>query len=733
MHNNLIRPFRSDISLEGAKIEIETGTLAKQADGAVLVKCNNNRVLVTVVSDYEESSLDFFPLTVEYMEKFYATGKIPGGYFKREGKPTADATLAARMMDRPLRPNFPEDYQHEVQVIATILSSDGSFPLPILATLGASAALQISDIPFNGPCASVLMGRIKGQEGGGQWVTNRGSAEMAKSDAHIMVAGSRSGILMVEGECSFLSEEEVLEGLQKAHESIQKLLDLQDDLQQKVGVVEKRPFKSLFIDPALKEITETHWKGLVEKSFAVKEKKKRTLQFKRSFEEALALAKEDSSFASKLNACKLDAEGALSFGDLSEEEKLKTFKKQGKILFEDLKYKMARSMILEQSRRIDGRKSNEIRPIDVEVGFLPRAHGSGLFTRGETQVLGAVTLGTGEDEQMVDSLEGMYKKSFMLHYNFPPYCVGERGRLGFQSRREIGHGVLAERAIKAILPEASQFPYTLRLVSEVLESNGSSSMGTVCACNLALLDAGVPIKENVAGIAMGLIKEGDKFAILSDILGDEDHLGDMDFKVAGSHRGITALQMDIKVGGIDFNILKEALKQAHEGRQHILNEMNRLIEKPRKELSEFAPRIETIRVHVDKVREVIGPGGKMIRSIIEETGVKMDIQDDGTIHIASSDAASIQKAKARVEEVCAEVQVGHTYNGTVSKVVDFGAFVEILPNTSGLLHISEMDHKRIRQVSDVMKEGDTVEVKVMDVDRTGRIKLSRKALLEREN
>ena len=727
MHKNQgPSPLKASLIFEGTEIEIETGALARQADGAVLAKCNNNRVLVTVVSDYEESSLDFFPLTVEYIEKFYATGKIPGGYFKREGKPTTDATLSARLMDRPLRPNFPEGYNHEVQVIATVLSSDGTFPLPTLASLGASAALQISDIPFNGPCVSVLMGRIEGR-----WTVNPGSAEMSKSDVQMMVAGGRSGILMVEGECSFIQEKEVLEGLQMAHEAIQKLLDLQDDLRQKVGVVEKRPFKTLFIDPTLKTMAEANWKDLIKKSFAVQEKKKRTLQFRRAIEEACAIMT-TTPHGEALNACKLDAEGLLSFGELNQEEKVKEFKKRGKVLFEDLKYKMARSMILDQSQRIDGRKNNEIRPIHVEVGLLPRAHGSGLFTRGETQVLGTVTLGTGEDEQMVDSLEGTYKKAFMLHYNFPPYSVGERGRLGFQSRREIGHGVLAERAIKAILPTADKFPYTLRLVSEVLESNGSSSMGTVCACNLALLDAGVPIQENVAGIAMGLIKEEDKFVILSDILGDEDHLGDMDFKVAGTSQGITSLQMDIKVGGIDFVILEQALEQAREGRQHILSEMNRLIDKPRQELSKFAPRIETIRIKEDKVREVIGPGGKMIRSIIEETGVKMDIQDDGTIRIASSDAASIRKAMARVEDICAEVQVGQTYNGTVSKVVDFGAFVEILPNTSGLLHISEMDHKRIRRVSDIMKEGDTVEVKVMDVDRTGRIKLSRKALLQEE-
>ena len=725
-HNPFSPPIKASLSLGELEIELETGQLARQADGAVLVKCRNNRVLVTVVSDYESSSLDFFPLTIEYMEKFYATGKIPGGYFKREGKPSMDATLAARLMDRPLRPNFPEGYQHEVQVIATVLSSDGTFHLPTLASLGASAALEISDIPFNGPCASVLMGRVDGH-----WIAHPSSTQMRSSDVQMMVAGGRSGILMVEGEASFISEKEALEGLQIAHQSIQKLLDLQDELKQKKGSVKKRPFKEMFMDPQLRQKTEEIWSGLVQKGFSVKEKRARTLQFRKCFAEAWEQMNE-SSFLEKIGTCKLDAEGKTSVADLSDERREGELKKRAKVIFEGLKYKIARSMILEKSQRIDGRAHDEIRPIAVSVGLLPRAHGSGLFTRGETQVLGSVTLGTGEDEQMVDSLEGNYKRAFMLHYNFPPYSVGERGRLGFQSRREIGHGALAERAIKAVLPTKEKFPYTLRLVSEVLESNGSSSMGTICACNLALLDAGVPIKENVAGIAMGLIKEGEKSVILSDILGDEDHLGDMDFKVAGTSQGITALQMDIKVGGLDFSILEQALEQARQGRQHILNEMNRLIDKPREQLSEHAPRIETIKVKEDKVREVIGAGGKVIRSIVEETGVKIDIEDNGTIHIASSDAESIRKAIARIEDICAEVQVGSVYNGKVSKIVDFGAFVDILPNASGLLHISEIDHQRIRRVSDVMKEGDEVEVKVLDVDRTGRIKLSRKALIQKE-
>lgn len=685
-------------------ITLETGRLAKQADGSVLVTCGNNMVLVTAVSSRTKSNADFFPLTVEFQEKFYATGKIPGGYFKREGRPTTNATLTARLIDRPIRPCFPEGYRMETQVIATTLSFDGTFPIDVLASIGASAAVHISDIPFHGPTASVQVARINGQ-----WKANPSLAELEHSDVDITVAGTRNGLLMVEGETKFISEADVLAALKFGHKSMMPIFDMIDELRAKSGNKPKREFTPATIDADFDRPVRDFLTPLIRNAQQVREKAKRYEAYDAALSEAQA------KFVDSISDDKLKAQREHELGTI----------------VEDLKYRLSRELVLSTGSRIDGRKTTDIRGIACEVALLPRAHGSGLFTRGETQVLGTVTLGTGDDEQMIDDLAGLTKKRFMLHYNFPPFSVGECGRVGAQSRREVGHGFLAERAIKAILPDFEKFPYTVRIVSEVLESNGSSSMGTVCSGTLALLDAGVPIKGNVAGIAMGLIKEGDRVAVLSDILGDEDHLGDMDFKVAGTRKGVTSLQMDIKIDSISFDIMEQALKQAYEGRNHILGEMEKVITQPRGEISQYAPRIETIKIKPDKVREVIGAGGKVIKGIIEETGVKIDIEDDGTIHIASTDPKASKRAIEIINGICAEAEVGKVYTGKVVKIMDFGAFVEILPNNSGLLHISEIAHERIRNVTDVLNEGDTVEVKVLDIDRSGRIKLSRKALLER--
>ncbi|MCM2352557.1 MAG: polyribonucleotide nucleotidyltransferase [Pseudobdellovibrio sp.] len=690
-------------SIAGKQITIETGRLAKQTDGAVLVTCGNNMVLVTAVSAKEaKPDQSFFPLTVEFIEKYYAIGKIPGGYFKREGKPSTDSILSARIIDRPIRPLFPEGYLNDTQVVATILSADGSFPMDTLSSLGASAALHISNIPFNGPTAACQVGRVNGQ-----FIANPTPEQLAQSDMDIIVSGTKNGILMVEGEAKFISEADALAALKFGHQSIMPLLQMQEELREKTGSVAKRAFTPAVIDADFRTQAENLITPLITKALSQKIKQDRYAGFDAAKDAAM------TQLVKTLTDEKLQAQR----------------KKEVGAIIEDIKYKIARAQILDGGR-IDGRDLKTVRPIACEVGLLPRAHGSGLFQRGETQCLGTVTLGTADDEQTVETLNGTVKRKFNLHYNFPPYSVGEVGRFGGQGRREIGHGNLAERAIKAVTPDHVQFPYTIRIVSEVLESNGSSSMGSVCAGVLALLDAGVKIKANVAGIAMGLIKEGDKVAVLSDILGDEDHLGDMDFKVAGSSTGITALQMDIKIDSVSFAVMETALNQAKEGRLHILGEMEKVMKAPRGQISEFAPRIETIKIKPDKIREVIGSGGKVIRGITEATGVKIEIQDDGTINIASADPQATKKAIAMIEAICAEAEVGKTYKGKVMKVAEFGAFVEILPNTQGLLHISELANERVRQVTDVVKEGDMVDVKVLEVDRSGRIKLSRKALLQ---
>ncbi len=691
-------------TIGGKQITIETGRLAKQADGSVLVTSGSNMVLVTAVSSKEaKPDQGFFPLTVEYIEKFYSIGKIPGGYFKREGKPSTESVLSARMIDRPIRPLFPEGYLNDTQVVASILSADGSISLDTLSSIGASAALHISDIPFAGPTASCQVARVNGQ-----FVANPTPEQMALSDLDILVAGTKNGLLMVEGETKFVAESDVLAALKFGHQSILPLLAIQDELREKTGSKPKRAFTPAQIDATFKEKVETYLKPLIAQAMAHKIKQDRQQALDKAVKSAAEV------LVSTITDDKLKAERA----------------KNLKVIAEDLKYKEARSMILDKGHRIDGRNMTTVRPISCEVGFLPRAHGSGLFTRGETQCLGTVTLGTADDEQDIESLRGPISKKFMLHYNFPPFSVGEVGRFGGQGRREIGHGNLAERAVKAVTPDHTSFPYTIRIVSDVLESNGSSSMGTVCAATLALLDAGVKIKDNVAGIAMGLIKEGDRVAVLTDILGDEDYLGDMDFKVAGTRDGITALQMDIKIDSVSFAVMEKALSQAKDGRLHILGEMEKVMKSARGTISEFAPRIETIKIKPDKIREVIGSGGKVIRSITEQTGVKIEIQDDGTINIASADPLATKKAIAMIEAICAEAEVGKVYSGKVMKIAEFGAFVEILPNTQGLLHISELANERVRQVSDVVKEGEMIDVKVLEVDRAGRIKLSRKALLQ---
>ena len=690
-----------EMDFGGKSVSIETGWLAKQADGSVLVRSGGNAVLVTAVSSKQESDMGFFPLTVEFSEKMYSAGHIPGGYFKREGRPTSPTTLTSRMIDRPIRPCFPEGYRNDTQVVATTWSYDGQFPLEILASIGASAALHVSDVPFNGPTCAISVGRVDGN-----WLANPSKEELENSDCHFTVAGTEKGLLMVEGAGHFLSEAQALDLLKWSHNEMKPVFEAQNKLREMAGK-EKREFIPYTPDETRAKEIRDFVTPLIKEGLAIKDKMARYA----SYDETKKAAKE--KFVEPVT-------------DANEQEVWA--KDLGRVI-DNIKYTLARESVLNSGVRIDGRSTTDVRKIDCEVEFLPRVHGSGLFTRGETQVLGTVTLGTADDQQTIETLDGPLKKNFLLHYNFPPYCVGETGRLGGTSRREIGHGFLAEKALESILPDQKDFPYTIRIVSEVLESNGSSSMGTVCSGTLALLDAGVPIKGNVAGIAMGLISEGDRHAVLTDILGDEDHLGDMDFKVAGTRKGITALQMDIKIDSIGFDVMEKALVQAKEGRLHILSKMEEVIDTPRNQISDYAPRIQTIRVPSEKVKDVIGPGGKMIKSIIEETGVKIDIEDNGNINVASTDPKKAKKAIAMIEAICAEAEVGKVYKGKVVKVLDFGAVVEVLPNVTGLLHISEIAHERVRTVTDFVSEGDQVEVKVLDVDRSGRIKLSRKAIL----
>ena len=699
---------RVSCEMGGKTLSIETGKMAKQADGSVLVGYGDTRVLVTAVSATKPRvGADFFPLTVEFAEKFYAAGKIPGSFFKREGRPTMEATLSARMIDRPIRPLFPEGYFYDTQVVATILSVDPDCDVDVAAAVGASAALHISDIPFTGPTAACRMGRMNGE-----LVVNPTWSQIDKgeTDMEILIAGTKNAIMMVEGGAREIPEADVLEAILRGHAEIKKVCAVIDELRKLTGNKPKREFVAAVTEASIKEKVEKLAKAGLTTALKTKDKG----------------ARYDLVDATRKSTIEALVPASLKESKPADAQKLEDQVKGG---FDLLQYNLMREMILTDKIRIDGRDMKTIRPIAVEAGLLPRTHGSSLFTRGETQVLAAVTLGTSDDEQIVDTMFQNSMRKFMLHYNFPPYSVGETGRMGGQSRREIGHGALAERSIKAMMPAYEKFPYTVRIVCETLESNGSSSMGSVCSTSMALMDAGVPFSKPVAGIAMGLIKEGSRVAILSDILGDEDHLGDMDFKVAGTKDGITGIQMDIKIEGVDEAIMRTALAQAHDGRLHILGEMAKGIDAPRTEMSKFAPRITTITVPVDKIREVIGSGGKVVKDIIAQTGCKIDINDDGRINIASNDGVAAQKAIDMIRGIVMEVEVGKVYKGIVKKIVEFGAFVGVLPNQDGLLHVSEIAHERVNNVTDYLKEGDELEVKVIEVDRSGKIRLSRKVLL----
>ena len=686
-----------ELDFHGRPLSIEVGKVAKQADGAALVRYGETVVLVTAVAAKElKTDTDFFPLTVDYQERTFAAGKIPGGFFKREGRPSEKEILTCRLIDRSIRPLFSEGLRCETQVIATVLSADRENDPDVVAMLGASVALQVSDIPFNGPLAGVRIGRIDGR-----WVINPTQSQLPESDMDIFLSGSRDAIVMVEGGAKMVPEDEILEALFTGHQAIQPLLQIQEDIRREIGKP-KRQVPLAELDPAIVRQVEQLALSKLQQAIEIPEKLERYKQIGEIKGEVVA------QMLAEFPQKEKDIKGA----------------------FDELKRKCFRGLIIQRERRIDGRGLKDIRPITCEVEVLPRTHGSALFTRGETQALVVTTLGTASDEQKIDALIGEHYKKFMLHYNFPPFSVGEVKFLRGPSRREIGHGNLAERALLPVLPPEESFPYTVRIVSEVLESNGSTSMATVCGGSLSLMDAGVPVSAPVAGIAMGLIKEGEHVRVLSDILGDEDHLGDMDFKVAGTPNGVTSLQMDIKISGVNRDIMRQALYQAREGRLHILGIMTETMGSHRASVSGHAPRITTLKVRPDKIREIIGPGGKVIRGIIEATGVKMDVEDDGTVTIASSDEAASRKAIEMVQRIAAEAEVGKIYKGTVRKIVDFGAFVEILPGTDGLVHISQLAPERVRRVSDVLKEGDEVMVKVLEIDKQGKIRLSRKEALQ---
>jgi len=684
------------VEFSGRTITIETGRMAKQASGAVMIKAGDTMVLVTAVATKTaKEGQGFFPLTVNYQEKAYAGGRIPGSFFKREGRPSDNETLTSRLIDRPIRPLFPENFLNDTQVMATVVSADKDNDPGILAMIGASAALMVSDVPFAGPIAGVKVGRVDGK-----FVANPTADELEKSDIEIVVAASKDAVIMVEGEANEVSESDMLEAIFFGHQAIQPLLAAQDELVAKVAPV-KRDVPPPAVNVELQERVKTlAYQGMKE-AVRIKAKMERHNAIDAIREETIA-------------ALASEFEGA--------EKEIAAF-------IDDMEYDLVREHIIVDGERIDGRDTKTIRNISSVCGLLPRAHGSALFTRGETQALVAATLGTSVDEQRIDSLYGDTRKKFLLHYNFPPYSVGETSFRLAPGRREIGHGMLAERALQKVLPKHDDFPYTIRVVSDILESNGSSSMATVCGGALSMMDAGIPIKAPVAGIAMGLIKQGESFAILSDILGDEDHLGDMDFKVAGTAEGVTALQMDIKIGGVTREIMQAALNQAKEGRLHILGEMAKELAGPRPELSPFAPRITTIWVKTDKIRDVIGSGGKNIRSVTEATGVSIDIDDTGKINIASTNKEACDLAIKMIRNLTAEAEEGKLYMGTVKKIMEFGAFVEIFPGTDGLVHVSELDTERVKNVSDVLKEGDKVLVKCIGIDKQGKIKLSRKEAL----
>jgi polyribonucleotide nucleotidyltransferase len=683
-----------ELEVAGRILKLETGHLAKQADGAVLATYGDTYVLATAVaSQAAKRDIDFLPLTVDYQEKAYSAGKIPGGFFRREGQPSEREKLTSRLIDRPMRPLFPEGWYYETQVIAMVISADQSGTSDVVGITAASAALAVSNIPFNGPVAAVRVARLKGQ-----FVINPVLSALDECDLSLVVAGTADAVMMVEGGAAGLPESVMIAAIERAHEEIKRIVEAINKLAAKCPKP-KRTAVTEQIDPALTATVEALTATKIREAIFIPNKTARQERLDAIMAETVeALKKED------------DPDRA----------------RHVKLVFHNLEYTVVRKMILEGGKRADGRGPKDIRPITCEVGLLPRTHGSALFTRGETQALAVVTLGTSDDEQKIDALEGEYYRTFMLHYNFPPFSVGEARPLRSPGRREIGHGALADRALKPVLPTKQEFPYTVRLVSDILESNGSSSMATVCGGSLALMDAGVPIKEPVAGIAMGLIKEGNQVMVISDILGLEDHLGDMDFKVCGTAQGVTALQMDIKIAGITAQLMEKALAQARDGRMHILERMRTALTAPRTQMSPYAPRIYTIKIKPEKIREVIGPGGKVIRDIVATCGVKMDVQDDGTVTIASSDEASAQKAITRVNQITEEVEIGRLYMGKVRKIMDFGAFVEVLPGVDGLVHISQLAHHRVNAVTDEVKEGDEFLVKVLDVDRQGKIRLSRK-------
>jgi polyribonucleotide nucleotidyltransferase len=685
-----------EVEFNGQPLTIETGKMARQADGAVVLTYGETKILCTVVAAKTmKEGQSFFPLVVNYQEKFYAAGKIPGSFFRRERGATERETLICRLIDRPMRPLFPKGFLNETQIMPSVISVDKINDPDTLSIVAASAAVEVSDIPFNGPIAAVRVGRVEGA-----FIANPTLQQMAESDLDIVVAGSRDAVMMVEGEAKFLSEAEMLEAIFFGHSSLQPLIDLQIKLRELVGNA-KRPFAVAVVDPALEARVNDLAVAPMLQAVGIRTKQERYAAVAQVKADVLAALGEE--FAGR--------------------------EKEIASLSDKVEKRVVRQMIIKDKVRIDGRDMATVRPITCEIGVLPRAHGSALFTRGETQALVAATLGTSGDEQRMDNVQGMEFKKFLLHYNFPPFCVGETSMRLFPGRREIGHGYLAERSVSKILPTHDSFPYTIRLVSDILESNGSSSMASVCGSSLALMDAGAPVTDAVAGIAMGLIKEGDEVAVLSDILGDEDHLGDMDFKVTGTKAGVTALQMDIKITGVNREIMGKALAQAREGRLHILGKMAEAIAAPRADLSQYAPRITTIYVKSDQVRTVIGSGGKNIRGIIEATGCTVDIEDDGRINIASADGEACKLAIKMIRDLTQEAEVGKLYMGTVKKVMEFGAFVEIYPGTDGLVHVSELDTERVRNVTDVVKEGDQVLVKCIGVDKQGKIKLSRKEAL----
>ncbi len=689
-----------ETTLGDKPLSIKTGKVAKQASGAVVVQYGETILLVTVVSSDESAKGDFLPLTVEYMEKIYAAGRIPGNYFRREiGRGSEKETLTARLIDRPIRPLFPKGYNFETQVIATVLSMDQENDPDTLAMIGASAALGLSDIPFEGPIACVRVGRIEGQ-----LIINPPLQKFDACDINIIVAGSATGVVMVEGSGNIVSEADMLEAIFFGHQAMQPVIEIQKKLREICGKP-KRAFSMPEKDAALVEKVDSLASQRIKDALGVPDK----------IERYAAMRAVKSEVLKELGEAFIDRKEEVSAA------------------FQDIQKAISRNLILKEGRRIDNRKFDEIRPITCEIGILPRPHGSALFTRGETQVLGVLTLGSGQDEQRVETLTGEESRPFMLHYNFPPFSVGEVKRLSGPSRRDIGHGGLSTRALEKVLPAKADFDYTIRIVSEVLESNGSSSMGTVCAGTLAMMDGGIPIKAPVAGIAMGLVKDGETVIILSDILGDEDHTGDMDFKVAGTSEGITALQMDIKIHELPKEILGKALEQARTGRLHILGKMLESLDKPREEISQYAPAIVTIKINPDKIRDIIGPGGKMIRSIQSETNTRVEIDDTGLVKIAAISKAEGDAALKLIQGIVLEPEIGRIYEGTVVKVMDFGAFVQISPGTDGLVHISQLSTRRVTKVTDVVKEGDTLRVKVLEISRDGKIRLSHKAVLEEEN